>query len=193
MSLGIFSAINPVNMSILPPAVVGKRGEKAHINLYETFCVCAHRLSITSTSIKGSFWIPKKNMSHMRFFFSSWLYLHRGICAGNVDQSEVIVVGITKTFWWLANSRVSVVTQPCGSAAAFCCVILVCIVISNGPSFHSSQVNCLFPSPCNLGKPKLLFSCIYIDLFCFSSYLYSFNVNLERTSVHILLIRLNSA
>lgn len=144
--------------------------------------------------LRGSSWIQKKTWATWGFFFfSSWLYLHRGICAANVDQSEVIVVGIAKSFWWLANSSASIVTQPCGSAAAFCCVILVRIVISNAPSFHSSQVNWLFPSPCNLGKPKLLFSCLYIDLFCFSSYLYSFNVNLERTSVHILLIGLKSA
>lgn len=39
VSLGIFRAINPVNMSILPPAVLGERVEKTHINLYEIFCV----------------------------------------------------------------------------------------------------------------------------------------------------------
>lgn len=171
-------------MSILPPAVVGKHGEKAHINLYETFSVRAHRLNITScVSIKGSSWIQKKKTAFLGAFFFSRLLTFP---AGNVDQSEMIVVGIAKTFWWLANSSVSVVTQPCGSAAAFCCVILVCVVISNGPSFHSSQVSWLFPFPCNLGKPKLFFLCIYIDLFCFSSYLCSFNVNLERISVHIL-------
>lgn len=127
-------------------------------------CVRAHHLNITScVSIKGLSWIlsgssplaiilfiaPAPNFIRMVEFMQEMLI-----------KVKWALLARQKPFggWKIhAEWSVSIITQPCGSAAAFCCVILVCIVISNGPSFHSSQVSWLFPFPCNLGKPKLLF------------------------------------
>lgn len=54
MSLGVFGAINPVNMSILPPAVLGSKcGKNAHINVYEFCCLSVSRPTHVQRVYKG--------------------------------------------------------------------------------------------------------------------------------------------
>lgn len=151
VSLGVFRAINPVNMSFLPPAVLSSKcGKKAHINVYETFCLSMPVQFTSGVFVKGSSW----TLSGSCFISTddvaissvgSKLYLHHRVCA---------ILCVNGPFWhrknlwccWQIHAEwsVAVVTQAL-AVLQLTAVILVCIVISSGPSFHSSQDTCLFP------------------------------------------------
>lgn len=87
VSLGLFRAINPVNMSFLSPAVLSSKcGKKAHINVYETFCLFVLVQFTSGVFVKERSWM----LSGLRFCSTDdvaissvgyKLYLHHRVCA----------------------------------------------------------------------------------------------------------------